>query len=343
MLPPMARPPKEAATASALAPALLRFVASAGGDAALLATQCGLEETTADADEVGVTPSALASMLRGAAGLLADPHLSLRLPAGLPLRRYDAVVLAARAAATPRDVLDLVAQYAALVFPHLEARVEVETNEVRFGARFCAHPRGLGYAVDAYVLAFVLAQVRERGVEVTPVRVWMSSARPASLDALFTALGTREVAFGAADTGFALTLSAAARALTGADERLLATAHHLASIALPSSARARAFASVVAARIEAALPGAPTTETVAAALQMSARTLQRRLDDEGSRFSEILDVVRERIARRLVLDRALPLGEVAYRSGFSDVATFGRAFKRWTGLSPGVFRRRQAP
>lgn len=363
MLLRMGRPPKEAASPSAFAPALLRYVAAAGGDASMLAAQCGQPETAADADELTVTASSLAAMLRGAADRLADPHLALRLPAEVPLRRYDAVGLAARAAATPREVLDLVARYAALVFPQLEARVEHDAQdaqdaqdarephhprgphgprEVRFAARINGHPRGLGHLVDEYVLAFVLGHCRERGVEVAPLRVWLTSARPASLDALFVALGTREVSFGAADTGFALSAVVAASHLSGADARLLATAHHIAGTALAASPRPGAFAAAVSARIEAALPGDPTTETVAAALQMSARTLQRRLDDEGTRFSELLDVVRERTARRLVLDATLPLGEVAYRAGFSDVATFSRAFKRWTGLPPGAFRRRQA-
>jgi AraC-like DNA-binding protein len=68
----------------------------------------------------------------------------------------------------------------------------------------------------------------------------------------------------------------------------------------------------------------------------------RRLEGEGTRFSEVLDAVRERMARRLVLDGAIALAEVGYRVGFSDAATFSRAFKRWTGIPPGAFRRRQA-
>jgi AraC-like DNA-binding protein len=95
----------------------------------------------------------------------------------------------------------------------------------------------------------------------------------------------------------------------------------------------------VAARIEALLPNDVTADTIAAAMKMSGRTLQRRLEDEGVRFSAVLDDVRERIAKKLLGDVSLPLAEVAYRLGFSDLATFSRAFKRWTGVPPGSFRR----
>lgn len=46
------------------------------------------------------------------------------------------------------------------------------------------------------------------------------------------------------------------------------------------------------------------------------------------------------MARELVRDPALTLAEVAFRVGFSDAATFSRAFKRWTGLPPGALRQR---
>jgi AraC-like DNA-binding protein len=82
---------------------------------------------------------------------------------------------------------------------------------------------------------------------------------------------------------------------------LLADPH----VALATAPRPGAFADVVAARIESILPGDPGTDALAAALHMSPRTLQRRLEDEGTRFSEVLDAMRERMARRLVLDDAI--------------------------------------
>lgn len=71
---------------------------------------------------------------------------------------------------------------------------------------------------------------------------------------------------------------------------------------------------------------------------MSGRTLQRRLEAEGTSFSEVLDRVRADLARSYVKDADLPLAEVAYRLGFSDFSTFSRAFKRWMGKAPGAYR-----
>jgi AraC-like DNA-binding protein len=338
----MGRPQKEAASPSTLAPALLRFVAAEGADASLLAAQIGADDVAGTSDELDVTPSGLSAMLRATSELLADPHVALRLPSELPLRRYDAVALAARAARTPREVLTLLATYAPLLFPQLEGRLTEDAGEVRFAARVAGHPRGLGHHVDEYVLALVLGHCRRAKADVTVARVWMTSARPPGLAPLYAALGTQEITFGAADTGIALASEVADRELAGADPMLLATAHHLASAALATAPRAGAFAEVVAARIESILPGDAGTDALAAALHMSPRTLQRRLEDEGTRFSEVLDAVRERMARRLVLDDAIGLAEVGYRVGFSDAATFSRAFKRWTGMPPGAFRRRRA-
>ncbi|HSO34361.1 MAG TPA: helix-turn-helix domain-containing protein [Labilithrix sp.] len=336
----MARPPKETASPSTLAPALLRMAAARGADAALLAAQSGLELADAERDELAVTPTRLATMLRGTCDLLADPHGALRFPAELPMRRYDAVTLALRAAGTRRAIFELSARYAPLIFPQLEVVVDGDDDEVRFAARIGGHPRGLGHCVDEYVLAFVLGHCRRGGAEVIPRRAWLASARPRTLEPLFDALGTADVAFGAASTGLALSRACATRELPGGDPMMLVTADHLASAALASAPRAGALAAVVAKRIEDALTADPSTEAIAAALQMSARTLQRRLEDEGTRFSVVLELARERVARRLLADRALPLGEVAYQVGFADLASFSRAFKRWTGLPPGAFRRR---
>jgi hypothetical protein len=133
-------------------------------------------------------------MLGLGAHLVADPHLALRLPGELRFRRWDAGALAARVAATPRDVLLAIARFAALVFPRLEVNVSEDAREVRFDAQIAGAPRGLGHQVDEYVIAFALGHCRRGAVHVTPRRVWLASARPAGdLSALVRAVGTEEL------------------------------------------------------------------------------------------------------------------------------------------------------
>lgn len=335
------RPPREAATPSALAPALLRWARERGADIATIANRAGLDVVDAESDEAPITSSGLATMLGIVADAISEPHLALRLPTELVFRRFDAGALAARVAATPRDVLLAVARFSALIFPRLEARVDEELDEIAFRSSIGGRPRGLGHHVDEYVLAFALAHCRRGGALVVPRRVWLTSARPSGeLGALVRALGTEEIELGAQHTGFSLSASDAAIRLPSFDAMLVTAAEELATTALALAPRAGDLATAVAAKIEATLPSDVTADGIAAKMKMSARTLQRRLDEEGSRFSVVLDEVRERMARRLLDRPDLPLAEIAYRLGFSDLATFSRAFKRWTGAPPGAYRRR---
>jgi AraC-like DNA-binding protein len=85
--------------------------------------------------------------------------------------------------------------------------------------------------------------------------------------------------------------------------------------------------------------GVPTLEGAATRLGLSARTLRRRLQEEGTTFQDVLDETRCRIAKRHLQERRLALGEVAFLLGFSEPSAFHRAFKRWTGTTPLAFRR----
>ena len=72
---------------------------------------------------------------------------------------------------------------------------------------------------------------------------------------------------------------------------------------------------------------------------LSARSLQRRLAEQRTSFSDLLAAVRRELAERYVLDHGLPVTEISYMLGFSDLSSFSRAFKRWTGRSPAEARR----
>ncbi len=77
---------------------------------------------------------------------------------------------------------------------------------------------------------------------------------------------------------------------------------------------------------------------IGALLHMSARTLRRRLRDEGTSASEVLDEMRRDLAVGY-LRQDVSVGEIAFTLGFSDGSAFHKAFRRWTGQSPAQYRR----
>ena len=90
--------------------------------------------------------------------------------------------------------------------------------------------------------------------------------------------------------------------------------------------------------------GVPRLSAVARGLGMSGRTLQRRLAEEGSSFQSLVDRARRRLALRLLRqEAAVTLMEVAFMTGFADQSSFTRAFRRWTGRTPGAFRAQPSP
>ena len=71
---------------------------------------------------------------------------------------------------------------------------------------------------------------------------------------------------------------------------------------------------------------------------MSLRSLQRHLADEGCRFDALLNECRQNLALLHLRDPQCSLAEVSHLLGFADTSSFNRAFKRWTGMTPGQFR-----
>jgi AraC-like DNA-binding protein len=87
----------------------------------------------------------------------------------------------------------------------------------------------------------------------------------------------------------------------------------------------------------------PDVNSMALALNLNPRTLQRRLEAEGMHYRELLGRVRARLALRYLRSTAMSTDEVAERLGYSDAANFRHAVLRWFGISPSQIRRGVAP
>ena len=81
-----------------------------------------------------------------------------------------------------------------------------------------------------------------------------------------------------------------------------------------------------------------TLNDVASMLYLSPQTLRRRLAAEGKSYQGVKDALRRDAAIHLLLNPRLTLEDVAQQVGFSETSTFHRAFKKWTGVTPGLYR-----
>ncbi len=85
-------------------------------------------------------------------------------------------------------------------------------------------------------------------------------------------------------------------------------------------------------------PEFPSVQQVAANLNISTRTLQRRLQQEGHTYQQILDNLRREFAMKYLKNPDLSIKEIAYLLSYADATTFIRSFRRWTNQSPQQYR-----
>ena len=90
--------------------------------------------------------------------------------------------------------------------------------------------------------------------------------------------------------------------------------------------------------IDALVDGQPEQATVARALNLSLRQLQRELSAQGTSFRKLTDEVRMNLAVSYLSERHKSIGEISWLLGYTEPANFSRSFKKWTGQTPKAFR-----
>lgn len=336
----MPRRPKPAAASSRLIPRVVRYVREAGGDADALIRRFALPLDVEEQPEAAISPTDFEPFVEAASIALDDPCLAVHLAEALEWPSYSIPELCARASPTLREAMERVARYASLFYAHLVLTCEERGGELVLTHRVRgARADGLRYS-NEYAIASALQHARRLTQRpIAPSRVWFAHPEPRGVEALRRFFGTQQIAFERPDSGLAFALEVVALPTRTDDARLLATAEALAERALRERPPAADFTVTVVHRLKQELArGDAQVATVAGQMRLSPRTLQRRLEAEGTGFKEVLEVVRRDLAREWVRDGDLPLTEIAYRLGYSDAAAFSRAFKRWTGLSPGAYR-----
>jgi AraC-like DNA-binding protein len=329
----MAGPPMR----SQLVGPALSLVREAGGDVAELARTFALPPSAERDAEVVLAIDQLQRFLDEAAAAARDPFLGIHLAERIRRGAYGLLEFSCRSAPTVGEALRRIVRYISLS----NELVEVSFSGGVVEQQIRGQPLCVGRHGNEFFVAMLLLQSRRlTDRPIVPTKVWFAHAAPRDRSVLVALVGSERISFDKEKNGMALPKAVLEAPLSSHDPALLELLDKQAEEALALRASPNRFLGQVRQTVRDQLrDGAPPLDEAARGLGMSARTLQRRLSDEGTSWAELVDEVRQELARRWVRE-GKPLGEVAFLLGYSELSAFLRAFKRWTGVSAGEWRPR---
>ncbi|MBI1906172.1 MAG: AraC family transcriptional regulator [Rhodocyclales bacterium] len=279
---------------------------------------------------------------RAAARCTQDPGFGLKVGAGVGPASFNVVSFLLQSAPTLREAFALVQECQSLI-----------SDGGRFqtiaGADSCwvvYHPNQgrLAFSphqIEAVLAAAVVFARWVTGTALRPLAVRFSQARLGPL------AGYREVfrcpvAFEQAFSGVLVPNALLDAPLPQADARLAQVLHEHARERLAAlSARTELGQSLRAWIADQLQTHLPTRAQAAHVLGLTERTLARRLQARGLSFSGLLDEARRDAALQALARTRHPLAEIAQTQGYAEPSVFNRAVRRWTGTTPGAWRRAQ--
>jgi AraC-like DNA-binding protein len=255
----------------------------------------------------------------------------------MPAGGFGLVDYIARCAPTMGESIAIGLRYMHILDEEMDAELADDDETGHVAWRFVVE----GATPSEAIFAIHVALTRRWLPDFRPVRIELTH-RPAGDPAAYERFFRAPVGFGALETRMLMTRQALTTPLPGADPRLQSILIRQAEEKLiRDPAGPPLTAQVRRTLCETLRAGGSDVEAIARRLGLTARSLQRRLREEGTTFHEVRDVVRRELAARY-LESKLTIAEIAFLLGFSEASAYFRAHKRWTGETPVESRQRLA-
>jgi AraC-like DNA-binding protein len=288
--------------------------------------------------DLRVPHAAAMALLEEAGALTGDPAIGVRAALGEEPGDFDVLEYAAANCATLGDALRLAARFIALM--HDGVTMEIDVAPPLAAMRVRVAP-GLAYvpaAIEFLFASLLFNAWRFIGRKPRPLRVEL--AHPAPKDFAIYEEYFREAHFGAGEYAMWLVQAALELPHHAADRALLQILNsHADGLLKQLPAQPQSFAERARAAIADELSGGnPGAEQIAARLAVSLRTLHRRLTEEATSHRELVEEVRRAQAMLHLAGTRFSIGEISFLLGFSHPNAFYKAFKRWSGTTPALYR-----
>lgn len=269
----------------------------------------------------------------------AEADLGLRLGVDTLSDYEDVAVLAALHSATLGEGLEKLARYKRLVCPE-KVWIDIEDGEARLRFEWFLAKGDPPTLVTDLLFAFILS-LAQRGTTkaIKPRRLELTRRR--ANEAVLRRHFRCELRFDAPHDVMVFDEATLALPMVNRNPQLFAVLIPGLELAVAKDDDERTLVDDVRVVLSETICGdRPAIAKVAKSLGMSARTLQRRLDELGTTYHDVLDDVRQQAARRLLANTDLGMGEIAFLLGFEEVNSFLRAFRVWEKVTPATWRAR---
>lgn len=320
--------------------ALVAACRTLGVDTDTLLVDVGISSQQLDDPDARLPGEAVAALFRQALLRAGDPDLPLRAATAVPFGAYQVIDFLAASAPTVGEGLVRVARYFPLINSTAELRIHDAGESLSLELATPLDPAGAPRPYAEYALAVTFLHCRHAAAFDWPlVEARFVFAAP-PVGSAHERVFTCPVRFSQKRNELVVTRQVwDSPTRGGASSELLRLLEQHADQSVASLRGSEPVQSSVTRLLVRALGGGePTLESVAKQLHLSPRTLQRKLQAEGSSFAEVLDRTRRATARVYVQRPELALTEVAYLLGFSEHSAFTRAFQRWYGVAPSRYR-----
>ena len=296
---------------------------------------CGLSFRTDAELDTPVPIGRILQLFDHVAVSLNRPYFGLELSKGYHYESGSIIVVAFMAAPTVRDALGTLLRYDKSVDSALETKLSHAGGLSCFEVNVLAQDQFNTEHLSEYLISFIyhaISKATRQQLPVSRVAFTHVATKPTlPVQETFNA----PVVYGAKDNAIHFEESFLDTPQTTANSLLYdITCNALRGMYTQEGGN---FDFMEAVRREVLLQfkeGQPTASTVSEALQISNRTLRRRLADHGFKFQDVKNSARMQRARFYLEHTTLPLTEIAYEIGFSELSAFSRAFKTWTGQTP---------
>ena len=311
-----------------------------GVRASAVLRKAGLPQAYLNQPRVLLTTEELFALWRAIGEVNTNPAIGLLLGTENRIERFHPVGLAALSSENFGSAIDQMARYKQLTCPE-EILQEKDDEEWSIRFRWLLADGIEPPVLNECCFAWVLSIARQgTGTRISPLRVEFVQTRP-HVKIIERHLGCPVVCGGPCNA-IVFRAADAERPFVTRNAELLGMLAPQFEEELKQENGDENLVERVCMAIQQKLTGRrPNVEDIADALHVSSRTLQRRLQDEGSSFQRVLEEARHQLARHYLNNSVLELNEAAYLLGYEDSNSFVRAFRTWEGIPPARWREEQ--